>query len=75
MEVFEAILARRSIRRFKKDPVPDELVARVMEAARLAPSGSNRQPWTTSSVARVTKPMPRPMTRKTKKQVVMDVSL
>lgn len=45
MEVMEAIRARRSIRRFKKDPVPDQVITRVMEAARLAPSGSNRQPW------------------------------
>jgi nitroreductase len=41
----EAIAQRRSIRKFKSDPVPDELVMEVMEAARLAPSGSNAQPW------------------------------
>ena len=45
MEVMEAIKERRSTRRFKKKPVPDELITQVMEAARLAPSGSNRQPW------------------------------
>lgn len=45
LTVEEAIHSRRSIRKFKPDPVPDELVARVLEAARLAPSGTNRQPW------------------------------
>ncbi len=45
MEVMEAIRERRSTRRFKKEPIPDELINKVMEAARLAPSGSNRQPW------------------------------
>ncbi len=41
----EAIQRRRSIRKYKPDPVPDELIDRVLEAARLAPSGSNRQQW------------------------------
>ena len=45
MDVLEAIAARRSIRRFKPDPVPDDLVARVLTAAIQAPSGKNRQPW------------------------------
>ena len=41
----EAIQKRRSIRRFKPDPVPDELINQMLEAARLATSASNRQPW------------------------------
>ena len=45
LNVEEAIRKRRSIRKFKPDVVPDELVDKVLEAARLAPSGSNRQPW------------------------------
>jgi FMN reductase (NADPH) len=36
---------RRSIRRFRPDPIPDEYVDRVIEAARWAPSGFNSQPW------------------------------
>ena len=44
LTVEEAIARRRSIRRFKPDPVPPDLVDKVLEAARLAPSGSNRQP-------------------------------
>jgi nitroreductase len=37
--------SRRSIRRYKEDPVPDELLHQVLEAGRWAPSASNRQPW------------------------------
>ena len=37
--------ARRSIRRYKPDPVPDEMIAQLLEAGRCAPSASNRQPW------------------------------
>jgi nitroreductase len=36
---------RRSIRRFKSDPIPDEYVIKIIEAARWAPSGFNLQPW------------------------------
>ncbi len=45
LTVMEAIQKRRSIRKFKPDPVPDELINQMLEAARLAPSGTNRQPW------------------------------
>ncbi len=41
----ETIEQRRSIRKFKPDPVAPEIVAELLEAARLAPSGSNSQPW------------------------------
>ena len=40
-----ALRSRRSVRRFKPDPVPEELVQRLLEAATLAPSASNKQPW------------------------------
>ena len=36
---------RRSIRRFKPDPVPDEYIEKIIEAGRWAPSGYNSQPW------------------------------
>lgn len=42
MELFEN---RRSIRKFKADPVPDEYVDKIIDAARLAPAGFNSQPW------------------------------
>ena len=45
LTVMEAIGKRRSIRKFKPDPVPDEMINQMLEAARLAPSGTNRQPW------------------------------
>lgn len=45
LTVEEAIRRRRSIRKFKPDMVPDALIDKILEAARLAPSGSNRQPW------------------------------
>lgn len=43
MEVFEAIKTRRSIRRYKSDMVPDELLDKIIEAGLYAASGMNRQ--------------------------------
>jgi F420 biosynthesis protein FbiB-like protein len=45
LNTLEAIAARRSIRRFKGDPVPDEVLRTILTAATQAPSGKNRQPW------------------------------
>jgi nitroreductase len=45
VEVFEAIQGRRSIRAFESREVPEELVERLIEAARWAPSAGNIQPW------------------------------
>ncbi|MBS1153602.1 MAG: hypothetical protein H6Q89_5300 [Myxococcaceae bacterium] len=45
MDVRTALHERRSTRDFKPDPVPDELLARVLEDARWAPSWSNTQPY------------------------------
>lgn len=45
MNVFEAIQKRRSIRKFKPNPIYEEHLEKVIEAARLAPSAGNRQPW------------------------------
>ncbi len=41
----EAIKNRRSIRKFETRPVSNEDLEKIIEAARLAPSGTNRQPW------------------------------
>lgn len=41
----DAIEQRRSIRKFKSDPIPGKHVLALIEAARLAPSGGNAQPW------------------------------
>ncbi|MBZ0109617.1 MAG: nitroreductase family protein [Candidatus Scalindua rubra] len=45
MDVSEAIRTRRSIRKFKSNPIPDEKIKLLLESARLAPSGTNTQPW------------------------------
>lgn len=45
METMEAIMARRSIRKFSDRPVTREAVNAVLATAILAPSGKNRQPW------------------------------
>ena len=45
MDTYETILARRSVRRFKPDAVERALLTKLIDAARLAPSGNNEQPW------------------------------
>jgi len=45
VDLSEAIEGRRSIRKFKEDPVPKEKLIDILEAAILAPSGKNKQPW------------------------------
>jgi nitroreductase len=45
MDVSEAIKKRRSIRKFKPDPIPEQKIRQLLESARLAPSGTNTQPW------------------------------
>jgi nitroreductase len=44
MNVTEAIKTRRSIRKFKPDPIPDDDIRKLIDAGRLAPSGVNLQP-------------------------------
>jgi F420 biosynthesis protein FbiB-like protein len=45
MTVFDTILSRRSIRRYRSDPVPRTLIERLLTAASWSPSAHNRQPW------------------------------
>lgn len=45
MELYDAIKGRRSIRKFKPDSVPKELIEKVLEMAMWAPSGMNQQNW------------------------------
>lgn len=45
MDLFEAIHTARAIRRFKPEPVPDEIIDRVLDAAIRAPSPTNVQNW------------------------------
>jgi nitroreductase len=45
MELYEAIQKRYSVRAYQDKPVEQGKLDRILEAARLAPSGGNRQPW------------------------------
>ena len=45
MDVYEAVTTRRAVRGFTDQPVPQEVLQRVLTAAAWAPSGSNTQPW------------------------------
>lgn len=45
MNTLDAIRARRSIRKFKPDPIPRETIETILEAGINAPSAKNRQPW------------------------------
>ncbi|MGQ9920596.1 MAG: nitroreductase family protein [Desulfobacca sp.] len=45
MDLYEAIKNRRSHRFYKPDPVPREVLERIVAAALWAPSGTNQQPW------------------------------
>lgn len=43
--LLELVKKRRTIRKFRSEPIPDEYVDKIIEAARWAPSGGNSQPW------------------------------
>ena len=45
MDVYEAIATRKSVRMFQGREIAEDVLARLLEAARLAPSASNRQEW------------------------------
>ena len=45
MKFEEVIEKRRSIRKYKDTPIPRNDILKILEAARIAPSASNRQPW------------------------------
>ncbi|MFG6201015.1 nitroreductase [Nonomuraea sp. JJY05] len=45
MDVYEAVTSRRAVRGFTDQPVPMEVLERVLSSAAWAPSGSNLQPW------------------------------
>jgi nitroreductase len=45
VDVIEALRTTGAVREFTTDPVPDETVVRLLETARFAPSGGNRQAW------------------------------
>lgn len=43
--IYEAMRTLRAVRRLRPDPIPDDVLHRVLEAATWAPTGGNRQPW------------------------------
>lgn len=45
IQLLNIIRSRRSIRKFKKDPVTDLIINEILESGRWAPSGMNNQPW------------------------------
>jgi nitroreductase len=45
MEFYEVIKERKSVRKYKHDPIPDDVLDRILEAGRIAPSAKNIQPW------------------------------
>lgn len=45
MELYETMKTLRAVRRLRPDPIPDDVLRRVLEAATWAPSGGNVQPW------------------------------
>lgn len=45
MDLYEAIKLRKSVRKYKRDPVPEESLKKILNAARMAPTAENFQPW------------------------------
>jgi nitroreductase len=45
MSVLDIMKSRRSVRKYKSEPIPEDVLNKVLEAARVAPSGKNFQPW------------------------------
>jgi len=45
MDFYDVVRKRLSVRSYKPDPVPDEVLNRILDAGRLAPSAKNCQPW------------------------------
>ena len=45
MDVYEAIRTRRSVRAYRPDPIPEDVLERILDAGRMAPSAANKQSW------------------------------
>ncbi|MBW1800481.1 MAG: nitroreductase family protein [Deltaproteobacteria bacterium] len=44
-DILDVITSRKSIRKYRPDPIPDDMIDKILEAARWAPTGENHQPW------------------------------
>src|SRR5262245_16998749 len=51
MDMYEAMKTQRAVRRLRSDPIPPDVVERVLTAATWAPTGGNVQPWRIVAVA------------------------
>jgi nitroreductase len=45
IDLYEAMSTLRAVRRLRPDPIPDEVLHRILQAAVWAPTGGNKQPW------------------------------
>ena len=45
MDLLQTLRGTGAVRRFTDEPVPDEVVHRILDTARFAPNGGNRQAW------------------------------
>ncbi len=45
LDIEQAVRKRRAVRAFKPDPIPEDVLVKILEAGRLAPSSKNSQPW------------------------------
>jgi nitroreductase len=45
MSLIDVVLGRRSIRRYEQKEIPKDILGKILEAGRQAPSAANRQPW------------------------------
>jgi len=45
MDFYDVVKKRKSVRKYKKDPIPDDVLLKILEAGRIAPSAKNIQPW------------------------------
>lgn len=45
MSCIQQVLTRRSVRKYKSEPISEEVLTNILEAGRLAPSATNNQPW------------------------------
>ena len=67
MEVIECIKSRRSIRNYRDEALPKEIIEKIIEAGRYAPSAENRQPW--RFVVITNKALIKELSEKTKKEI------
>lgn len=45
MSIYQTVISRRTVRDYTDEPVPEELVRKLLQAGRMAPSSSDSQPW------------------------------